>query len=95
MCTPNVIRELIFVLWLLFTQRGINMLAYQVGHKHHPIPSFDSHVLKPSLPNFKGLQKEPELGPSNLLTCTETKKLNLFNLSWNRSTNIITAYNRN
>lgn len=92
---PNVIREFIYVLWL-FTQSSINILAYQVGYKYNPIPSFDLHVLKPSLPNLKGSQKEPELGPSNLLTNKETKKLNRFNLSWNRSTNnVITAYNRN
>lgn len=70
-CIPNVIREFIFVLWL-FIQRGINILAYQVRHKFHPIPSFDPHMLKPSLPNLKGSQKEPELGLSNLLTNKQT-----------------------
>lgn len=76
MCIPNVIREFIFVL-LLFIQRGINILAYQVGHKFHPIPSFDPHVLKPSLQNLKGSQREPELGLSNLLTNKETNLIYL------------------
>lgn len=60
MCIPNVIKEFSFVLWL-FTQRGINILAYQVGHISS-YTSFWSPCVKTITSKFKRLTKRTRIG---------------------------------
>lgn len=52
------------------------MSLHTRGHKYHPIPNFDFHVLKLLFPTFKGLLKETGFWSNNLLTSQKTKKFN-------------------